>query len=254
MQTDRIVMRPRSQGEAIDLGLQMARSSWPAMIRLMPILLVIPVLLAAAASLIYPPLALIVLWWLKPSLDRALLHILSNDLLGLPTGISHILGERKRWWHGGHLVSLLWYRFHTGRSAVLPVWQLEQLTGDQRRRRARALAHGDRGAASGLTIMSAGMELALMIALLVTLSVLIPESLTGGIDAFDWLLSVAEPALVWPVFAACYLIVIMMVEPFYVGAGFGLYLNQRCRLECWDLEPALSELTRRHARIPGSAT
>ncbi len=241
-------MRPRSQGEAIDLGFQLARANWAAIIRLLSVGLVIPVLLAVIASLVYPPLALLVLWWLKPSLDRPVLHLLSNDLLGQPVRLSRILADRKLWWRGSHLASLLWYRFHPGRSAVLPVWQLERLSGERRRRRARALAHGDRGAASGLTFVSMSIELALTIALLFTLSLLIPESLTGGMEPWDWLFTIADPASVWPVFAACYLLVILMVEPFYLGGGFGLYLNQRCRLECWDLEPALRELTRRHSR------
>ena len=38
------------------------------------------------------------------------------------------------------------------------------------------------------------------------------------------------------VFALAYAVSVAVVEPFYVAAGFGLYLNRRVELEAWDLE------------------
>jgi hypothetical protein len=35
---------------------------------------------------------------------------------------------------------------------------------------------------------------------------------------------------------ACYLIAVAVVEPFFVGAGFAMYLNRRVELEAWDIE------------------
>ena len=35
------------------------------------------------------------------------------------------------------------------------------------------------------------------------------------------------------------------IEPFYVGAGFGLYLNRRTQLEAWDLEIAFRRMRKR---------
>src|SRR5690606_719722 len=37
------------------------------------------------------------------------------------------------------------------------------------------------------------------------------------------------------------------IEPFYVGAGFGLYLNRRTRIEAWDVEIALRRMRTRLA-------
>ncbi len=37
----------------------------------------------------------------------------------------------------------------------------------------------------------------------------------------------------------------MFVEPFYVAAGFAMYLNRRVELEAWDVEQEL-----RHAFDP----
>ena len=39
----------------------------------------------------------------------------------------------------------------------------------------------------------------------------------------------------------------LLLEPFYVAAGFALYLNRRTLLEGWDIEVALRKITQRHA-------
>ena len=39
----------------------------------------------------------------------------------------------------------------------------------------------------------------------------------------------------------------LLLEPFYVAAGFGLYLNRRTLLEGWDIEVALRRIAERHA-------
>jgi hypothetical protein len=47
--------------------------------------------------------------------------------------------------------------------------------------------------------------------------------------------------------ALVYAAIILFLEPFYVAAGFGLYLNRRTLLEGWDIEVALRRITERHA-------
>jgi hypothetical protein len=36
-----------------------------------------------------------------------------------------------------------------------------------------------------------------------------------------------------------YVLVVALVEPFYVAAGFAMYLNRRVELEAWDIEQEL---------------
>ena len=36
--------------------------------------------------------------------------------------------------------------------------------------------------------------------------------------------------------AVIYALVVLFLEPFYVAAGFGMYLNRRAELEAWDIE------------------
>ena len=33
-----------------------------------------------------------------------------------------------------------------------------------------------------------------------------------------------------------YVVVVLFLEPFYVAAGFAMYLNRRAELEAWDIE------------------
>jgi len=36
--------------------------------------------------------------------------------------------------------------------------------------------------------------------------------------------------------AVAYAGAVLILEPFYVAAGFGMYLNRRAELEAWDIE------------------
>ena len=49
--------------------------------------------------------------------------------------------------------------------------------------------------------------------------------------------------------AIVYALVILALEPFYVAAGFALYLNRRTLLEGWDIELALRRIAERHAVV-----
>ena len=62
----------------------------------------------------------------------------------------------------------------------------------------------------------------------------IPEAFTPG---FLWYINVL------------YMIAVTVIEPFYVGAGFGLYLNSRTHLEGWDIELTFRRLASRLAPV-----
>jgi len=251
MQTERIVLRPRGPGEAIELGFHLTRANWASQIGLISVLLIPITLVGYGLSLLFSPLLLLTVAWFKPSLDRALLHQLSNNLLERPSSVSLVLKQWRQWWRGGHLVSLLWQRFNFGRSAVLPIWQLEQLSSPARRRRAHTLSYNDRGAAITLSAFAVIIEFTFLISIVSALVTVAPDQWTQGLDFFDWLAVASHLDLAWLLLGLAYLPVVMLIEPFYVGAGFGLYLNRRSHLECWDLEPKLKALVERHGRRVG---
>ena len=47
-------------------------------------------------------------------------------------------------------------------------------------------------------------------------------------------------------FSIAYVLAVLFLEPFYVAAGFGMYLNRRAELEAWDIE---QEFRRAFARV-----
>jgi hypothetical protein len=49
-----------------------------------------------------------------------------------------------------------------------------------------------------------------------------------------WLAGVATQAGL--ISSMAYALAVMFLEPFYVAAGFGLYVNRRVELEAWDIE------------------
>lgn len=246
MKTDRIVMRPRSTAEAIDLGFALVRANYRSLLGLSLVWLLALLPLVIAASLWLPLAGLLVLWWLKPLLDRSLLHALALDLLDQPSGTLTTL--RGRWLGNGTLAGLTFWRFHPARSFLLPVWQLEGQQSRARRRRQRSLSHGNGGSGMGLTLAFIGLEVCILAGWLALGASLLPLDF-GWLQwgaALDWSSSQGRWIIAW--LLASYALTILLTEPFYLGAGLGLYLNQRCRLECWDLEPGLRAIGQRHGR------
>jgi hypothetical protein len=41
------------------------------------------------------------------------------------------------------------------------------------------------------------------------------------------------------VYFTAYALAVFAIEPFYVAAGFAMYLNRRAELEAWDIEQEL---------------
>src|SRR6185369_9811324 len=111
---------------------------------------------------------------------------------------------------------------------------LVQLAGAPARRPARPrgtrapASSGQAGALAGL-LLPAGLERA-------------PggeDRILSGLADLTKMASVSD--------ALIYAAVILFLEPFYVAAGFGLYLNRRTLLEGWDIEVALRRIAERHA-------
>ena len=190
-------------------------------------------------------------WWLEPLYDRVVLHVLSRAVFG---EIASPLSVFQSWreWTRGLAGALLWFdRFDLARSFNLPVRQLEGSRGREARERRRLLGRRARGQAVWLTVVWIHFEGALLWSAGAMAGLLLPAGLErapGGNDAFlsgflD-LLKMASGAD-----ALIYAAVILFLEPFYVAAGFGLYLNRRTLLEGWDIEVALRRIAERHAAV-----
>lgn len=237
-------LRPRNAWEATDLGALMARHWW------------VPVYRAwfAVALPLFGLLHLLcwgrwwlvpwLLWWFKPLLDRAPLYVLSHALFGDPPRRRPFWRELPSVLARQALAALTVRRFDPARSFHLPVTQLEGLAGKARRRRLRDLGRPGRGPAAWLTVVCAHLEIALDLALIALVWMLVPQFV--ALRFFDLLDDSDAWGQLWlNVVGFCGM---TLVEPFYVAAGFALYLNRRTWLEAWDLELGFRRLAARLAR------
>ena len=246
-----VTLRRRSPWEATDLGLAMLQRWWR------PVYAAHALVLGPAAALLILAgwlaeamwLAVVLLWWLEPLYDRAVLHVLSRAVFGKAPGARAVLRSAREWLGTGLASALSFDRFDLARSFNLAVAQLEGQRGREARARRAVLGRRARGYAVWLTVVWVHFEAALMWSAGALGQLALPAQLErargaedpfmGGL--FDALrLASAEDALV-------YAAVILILEPFYVAAGFALYLNRRTLLEGWDIEVALRRIAERHA-------
>ena len=257
MQLDRIAigLRPRSGWESLDLGFQMSRQWWRQAWGIW-LALYIPtaiILLSAFTNKFY---AVLLLWWLKPLFDRALLYGFSRLVFGEQSGIAGTLRAAREWMRPGLFVALTLRRFDWARSFTLPVSSLENQTGASAKNRRNILGSRMRGNAVWLTVVCVHLEIITMISLSALGNMLIPsageiplraeeaESTFFGLTGlFSWNL----------IDAICYVGAVSLIEPFYVAAGFSLYLNRRTILEGWDMEIQLRRLGDRLRSIAQTA-
>jgi len=219
------VVRPRNPWESLDLGFSMVQQWWKPLYKIW-FTLMLPLFLTVFV-LFYENIliATLILWWLKPLYDRILLHFFSRALFGEQPTIRQTLKI---------LPSLLFKtRIELARSFNLPVWQLEGLRGPKASQRRRLLRINTRSTAVWLTIVCIHFEVLLQLSLFVLAYLMLP--ITENTDFFYTLFY--EEALWIDILSLLFMfLIISIIEPLYVAAGFALYLNRRTHLEGWDIE------------------
>lgn len=249
-----VALRPRQPWEAADLGCVLVQRDFSRILGLWAVT-VLPVWIGLALALMdYPIAYALIVWWLKPLYDRVPLHFISRATFGARPGFLATWKQWPRLWSRFLLPSLLWRRLSPSRSFSLPVWLLEGQRGKSLRTRAAGLARDGGGSGSSLTWVFLKLEIAVFLGLLVLTSFAAPDSGLPDVeelmDADESFQLVTTHAYYWWL-NLWYLVAITIVEPFYVGAGFGLYLNCRTKLEGWDIE---LNFRRTAARLQRAAT
>jgi hypothetical protein len=239
MQLDALAlrMRPRAPLEATDLGVRLCQSSARSVYACYAVVYVPVAAVALASFEIAAWLPLVLLFWLKPCLDRTILYVLSRAAFGQPTAVAQLWAARGQVWWQQLLLTLTWRRLSPWRSFTQPVYQLEGLSFGKLRARVRQLRRRKAGAALLMTLAFTVAQTCLAVTLLSLLIWLAPgESAAANVTA---LLFDPQNELLEGAAAIAYAIVIGFLEPFYVAAGFAMYLNRRAELEAWDVEQEL---------------
>ena len=251
MRIDRIAveLRPRSSWEAAELGTALVRTHARAI--WVPFLLVtLPVFVAINALawwLDLSPWAAAAFWWFKPVFDRIPLYVLSRAIFGQVPGVRETLAAQRTWGWRWMLHYMTWRRLGPYRSLYLPVDLLEGGAGKHARR--NVIGGSARGVAAWLTVVFANFELALVFGIMALVPLFIPFEQLSSLSSLNDVFFVAQPAWAYLLGNVIVYVAMVAMEPFYVGAGFGLYLNRRTQLEAWDVELAFRRL---RARIGGA--
>jgi hypothetical protein len=246
-------LRARSDWEAIELGMALVRRHAGAIWKpwLWLTLPVFALLNLGAWWIDQFWVAALLMWWLKPVFDRIPLYVMSRAVFGSVPGTRETLRAQAGWGLRmlPHLLS--WRRLSPVRSLYLPIDLLEGVQGERLRQRRRVLGGQAYGTAILLTFACLHFELVLVLGGVAAVAMYLPQDLLPDsmqaafrVAAIEWpvWLHLAWNALAWAA--------VSVIEPFYVGAGFGLYLNRRTQIEAWDLEIVFRKL---RARLSAAA-
>ncbi len=243
-------LRARSAWEAMELGTALVRRHAVALWK--PWLLVtLPVFIAlnaAAWAIDAIWLAGLLMWWLKPVFDRIPLFVISRATFGATPGTRETLAAQRHWGWKPLLHYLTWRRFSPTRSLYLPIDLLEGVQGERLRDRRRVLGSAVYGNAVLLTIVCLHFEVALALACVALVFLFVPFEYLPETARAAWSLVIDQPPW-WAQVGANLTgwVATLVIEPFFVGAGFGLYLNRRTQIEAWDVEIAFHKLRTRLA-------
>ncbi|HWM67338.1 MAG TPA: hypothetical protein VNO35_12195 [Steroidobacteraceae bacterium] len=236
MQIDALAMRmrPRSPMEAADLGVRLCQSAARQVYRCYWLVGIPVVALCLATYDIAGWLPGLLIWWSKPWLDRTILFVLSRAAFGQATTIADLLQAQRRVWWSQLFLSLTTRRLSPWRSFTQSVYQLEGLPLLASRKRVLQLR---RGRTTPATLMTGAFSVAETVLTAAVVSLIFwftpGERETINVFAPGTLASLAVPM------AFAYALVVLFLEPFYVAAGFAMYLNRRAQLEAWDIEQEL---------------
>ncbi|MCP5536578.1 MAG: hypothetical protein H7A51_10145 [Akkermansiaceae bacterium] len=240
-------IRPRVPWESIDLGCALARrhigalwKSW--LVTVVPLWILLALLLRN-----HPVWFMLVSWWLKPLYDRVPLLVVSRALFGAVPSVLEVLKAWPRL-----LVRRLWFalvvgRFSPARGLSMPVSELEGLRRDAYRQRVNLLERNGGEGATMATLAGLLLEQVAAFGMVMLVFMMVPANVSEQWwrsigDFFDYSeFEEVSMSMLW-VLAVVRLLSFTLMEPFYVAAGFALYINSRTLTEGWDIELAFKRL------------
>ncbi len=235
MQIDALALRlrPRTPYEAADLGTRLCQSAARDVYKCYLAVAIPAFLLCMASVEIAYWLPALLVYWVKPWLDRTILFVLSRAAFGQRTSLADLWRAQRQVWWSQLFITLTWRLLSPWRSFTQPVYQLEGLRFGQLRKRILQIRRRRSAAPAFMTFVYKLCELSLTFAVASLLYWFAPRGQEP--DLLEILSSQGEwlHALL---FAGASAIVVLFLEPFYVASGFAMYLTRRAELEAWDIE------------------
>ena len=224
-------IRPRDPWPATDLGIRLGLQHFGALWAIWW-LFALPIIVLTWPYTTAKPNSfrlIVMVWWLKPMMEIAMLVFLSHRIFQSSITIKDIvlttLSPRS-----GLFGALTIRRFSEKRSALLAVALLERQPLAQAIKRRRQLAKPMKSAPARLTLAMHLLEQILLISVIVFGFSIIPKESTQSL--MEWLRSDSSVLYLQGLLVVIY----SLIAPFYLASGFSLYLNSRAQLEGWDLE------------------
>ena len=246
-------IRPRSDWEAVDLGFAMVRRDFWRCLTVWWLAMIVPTGVAGWLLWDYPAVLLALVWWWKPAGSRMVLFELSRRLFGEKPSWKSVLREVPKVWWRRFFYRFVIARFSPWLPVNLAVDDLEGLRGKQYRLRAKQLARRGDGAVTWIYLTTDLAASWFGIGLIGVAAMLLPQGQDGpwwmametwSIDSpFD------IPLILLRTVAICLMISMSLTDLFVIGAGFGIYVNNRTWIEGWDVELAFRRLGQRLGKI-----
>lgn len=249
-------LRPRAPWEAIDLGISLARRHLGKLLLLwclsvLPVLILLTVLLGPDNRW-----TVILIFWLKPLFDRVPLFYLSRALFGSAPTTREFFRSLPKLWTRRFFDALIVSRISLARSLVMPIKELEGLSGSHYSSRRNALNHTCRGQIQWFTVLCFSLDLLLAFALILFVSSALPSAIppdpwtfVGSLLEWVFLGELTFSPAVMSGLLAAWFASLWFTGMLYVAGGFGLYLNARTELEGWDVELAFRRIGNRIRKL-----
>lgn len=226
-------LRRRTPAQAGELGVRLCQAHLGQVYAAYAVAALPVLALAFATSELAGWMPMLTIWWALPWLDRTILFVLSRAAFGQRTTPRDVWRAQRTVWWRQVWFTLTVRRASPWRTVTEPVYLLEGLPLGPSGLRVRQIRRRLIGGGLMLTHTYAVAELCVMAALLSLAVWFAPQG--SGTNVMDFLFdgSSGWTALV---LTGAYAVAVCLLEPFYVAAGFALYLNRRAELEAWDIE------------------
>lgn len=242
-------IRPRSDWEAVDLGFAMVRRDFWRCLSVWWLALALPMLVAGFFLWDHPAIVLVLFWWWKPAGSRMVLFEVSRRLFGEQPGWRSIWREIPKAWSRRFFHRFVWARFSPWLPVTLAVEDLEGLRGKAYKQRCSQVVRRGESVVMGIYFTGGLVAGWLALAIMGLVYMLIPEGQDSSwqlaVDMWNPDQPMEIPLLIERTVCACMMLSISLTDIFVIGAGFGIYINNRTWIEGWDVELAFKRLAQR---------